>query len=134
MPLARAAMYNKGVKLYIAPTADYRDVYQCTMRHIAVEGRCFVLSCNQYFEKNMYPKDLYCYQELENQPEILSSGGSCIVDPFGNYVVEPLYNKEGMLIADLDLDLVVQGSLDLDVTGHSSRPDVFRLIVNEEKQ
>lgn len=134
MPLARAAMYNKGVKLYIAPTADPREIYQCTLRHIAVEGRCFVLSCNQYYEKSMYPKDLNGYRELENLPEVLSSGGSCIIDPFGNYAAGPLYNQEGLLIADLDLGLIVQGALDLDIAGHYSRPDIFQLTVNEEKR
>ncbi len=131
MPLARAAMYAKGVKLYIAPTADSREVYQSTLKHIALEGRCFVISCNQYVEKNMYPKDLNYYHELENQPEIMCPGGSCIVDPLGRYVVEPVYNKEEILIGELDLDLIVQSRLDFDPNGHYSRPDVFELIIHE---
>ena len=59
MPLARTAMYSEGVQIYVAPTADSREVWQCTVRHIALEGRCYVISCNQYVEKSMYPKDLY---------------------------------------------------------------------------
>ncbi|MBU5483229.1 carbon-nitrogen hydrolase family protein [Clostridium sp. MSJ-11] len=131
MPLARAAMYAKGVKIYIAPTADSREIYQNTIKHIALEGRCFVISCNQYVEKSMYPKDLNYYHELEKQPEIMCPGGSCIIDPLGRYVVEPVYNKEEILIGELDLDLIVQSRLDFDVTGHYSRPDVFELIVHE---
>ncbi len=82
MPLARAAMYQKGIKLYLAPTADQRDTFQCTLRHIAIEGRCFVICCNQYMEKSMYPTDLYGYAEIEAQPDVMCRGGSCIINPF----------------------------------------------------
>ncbi|WP_315118189.1 carbon-nitrogen hydrolase family protein [uncultured Clostridium sp.] len=131
MPLARMAMYAKGVKIYIAPTADSREEWQCTMRHIALEGRCFVIGCNQYVEKSMYPADLNYYYELESQPEIMCPGGSCIVDPFGKYVVEPVFNKEEILIADLELDQIIQSRIDFDVVGHYSRPDVFKFTVEE---
>ncbi|WP_041700806.1 carbon-nitrogen hydrolase family protein [Clostridium kluyveri] len=131
MPLARAALYAKGVTIYVAPTADSREEWQCTMRHIALEGRCFVIGCNQYVEKSMYPTDLNYYYELQSQPEIMCPGGSCIVDPFGQYVIEPVYNKEDILVADLDLDKIVQSRIDFDVFGHYSRPDVFELIVHE---
>lgn len=131
MPLARMALYSKGVTIYIAPTADSREEWQCTMRHIALEGRCFVIGCNQYVEKNMYPTDLNYYHELESQPEVMCPGGSCIVNPFGKYVVEPVYNREEILIADLELDEVVQSRIDFDVVGHYSRPDVFELIIHE---
>lgn len=125
MPLARTAIYSKGVRIYVAPTADSREVWQCTVRHIALEGRCYVISCNQYVEKSMYPKDLNGYGELQDQPEIMCSGGSCIIDPLGRYAVEPVYNREEILIADLDLDLITQSRLDFDVMGHYARPDVF---------
>lgn len=131
MPLARAAMYAKGVTIYIAPTADSREQWQCTMRHIALEGRCFVIGCNQYVEKRMYPSDINYYHELESEPDVMCSGGSCIVDPFGNYVKGPVYNKEEILIADLELEQVIQSRLDFDVVGHYSRPDVFKLTVQE---
>ncbi|MGJ7920901.1 carbon-nitrogen hydrolase family protein [Neobacillus sp. LXY-4] len=134
MPLARAAMYAKGIQLYIAPTADARESWQSTIRHIAMEGRCFVLSCNQYVTKNMYPVDLACYDELESSPDIMSSGGSAIVGPLGEYVVEPIYGKEDILIADLDLRDIAYSQLDFDPVGHYSRPDVFTLIVDEEKK
>ena len=131
MPLARMAMYGKGVTIYLAPTADSRDSWQSTLRHIACEGRCFVLGCNQYFTKSMYPKDLALYDELADLPDEICRGGSVIIDPFGDYVCQPLYGKEGVLIADLDLNKIHQGHLDFDVVGHYHRPDVFKFTVNE---
>jgi nitrilase len=133
MPLARAAMYAKGVQIYIAPTADSRELWQSTIRHIAAEGRCFVLSCNQYVTKEMYPIDLACYEELASSPEEMCSGGSAIVGPLGEYVAEPVYGREDTLIVDLDLQEIGLSQFDFDVMGHYSRPDVFQLTVNEEK-
>lgn len=134
MPLARTAMYAKGVQIYIAPTADARDVWQSTIRHIAVEGRCFVLSCNQYVTKDMYPNDLACYDELASSSHEMSSGGSAVVGPLGDYIVEPVFGCEDMLIADLDMRDIAYSQLDFDVVGHYARPDVFQLLVNEEKK
>jgi nitrilase len=131
MPLARMAMYGKGVELYVAPTADSRDSWQATVRHIACEGRCFVLSCCQYVTKDMYPADLEVAGELADAPEVLSRGGSAIIAPLGDYVAGPLFDQEGIMIADLDLARVVESRFDFDVTGHYARPDVFRLLVNE---
>lgn len=134
MPLARAAMYAKGVDLYVAPTADARDVWQSTIRHIALEGRCFVLSCNQFVTKQMYPKDLSCQSELETAPEVMCNGGSAIVGPLGEYVAEPVYGREDMLIADLDMDMIPASRFDFDSTNSYARPDIFQLVVNERKQ
>ncbi|MBM3470773.1 MAG: carbon-nitrogen hydrolase family protein [Armatimonadetes bacterium] len=131
MPLARMSMYAKGVELYLAPTADSRDAWQATIRHIACEGRCFVLSCCQFVTRGMYPADLEVSDELVELPEVLSRGGSAIVGPLGEYLAGPLFGKEGILTADLDMGQVVQGKFDFDVTGHYARPDVFRLMVNE---
>jgi nitrilase len=132
MPLARMAMYGKGVELYLAPTADQRDSWQATLRHIACEGRCFVLGCNQYVTKQMYPQDLEGIEDLATQPEILSRGGSAIISPLGDILAGPLYDQEGILYADLDLADVARGKLDFNVVGHYARPDVFQLIVNEK--
>ncbi|MBL7524749.1 carbon-nitrogen hydrolase family protein, partial [Frankia sp. CNm7] len=122
MPLARTAMYAKGVQIYIAPTADARDVWQSTIRHIAVEGRCFVLSCNQYVTKEMYPTDLACYDELSSSPEEMSNGGSAIVGPLGEYIAEPVYGREEIILADLDLRHIAYSRFDFDVVGHYARP------------
>ena len=132
MPLARMAMYSKGVDIYLAPTADARDTWQATLRHVACEGRCFVLGCNQFFTKDMYPDDLATGAELANQPEIMCRGGSAIISPLGEVLAGPLYDKEGTLFADLDLGEITRARFDLDVVGHYARPDVFRLIINEQ--
>ena len=133
MPLARMAMYGKGVEIYMAPTADHRKTWQSTMQHIACEGRCFVLGCNQFVTKDMYPADLETLEELENQPDIMCRGGSVIVSPFGEVLAGPLYDQEGILYADLDFSEIAKGKLDFDVVGHYARPDVFRLSVNSER-
>ncbi|UCH24098.1 MAG: carbon-nitrogen hydrolase family protein [Deltaproteobacteria bacterium] len=132
MPMARMAMYSKGVELYLAPTADARDTWQSTMRHIACEGRCFVLGCNQFMTKNMYPADLEIVDELNDQPDVLCRGGSVIVSPFGDVLAGPLYDEEGILYAELDMAEIVKGKVDFDVVGHYARPDVFQLFVNEK--
>ncbi len=132
MPLARMAMYAKGVEIYLAPTADSRDSWQATLRHIACEGRCFVLGCNQFVTKNMYPPDLPGIEELADQPEIMCRGGSAIISPLGDVIAGPLYDEEGILFAELDMAEVARGKFDFDVVGHYARPDVFQLIINEE--
>ena len=132
MPLARMAMYDKGVELYLAPTADARDTWQATLRHIACEGRCFVLGCNQYMTKEMYPDDLKELKELDEQPEIMCRGGSAIISPLGKVLAGPLYDQEGILFADLDLGAIARSKFDFDVVGHYARPDVFQLSVNEK--
>jgi nitrilase len=132
MPLARMAMYGKGVEIYLAPTADQRDTWQATLRHIACEGRCFVLGCNQYVSKDMYPSDLAGIEELDEQPNEICRGGSVIISPLGELIAGPLYGKEGILYADLDLMEVARGKLDFDVVGHYARPDIFKLVINEK--
>lgn len=132
MPLARMAMYAKGVWIYLAPTADSRDSWQSTMRHIACEGRCFVLGCNQFVTRSMYPADLAGYGDLANLPEDLCRGGSVIVSPMGEVLAGPLYDREGILYAELDMRVVARSKLDFDVVGHYARPDVFQLTINEQ--
>ena len=132
MPLARTAMYGKGVEVYLAPTADQRDTWQATLRHIACEGRCFVLGCNQFVTKSMYPSDLPGIEDMESQPDVVCRGGSAIISPLGEYLAGPLFDEEGILIAELDLADVAQSKYDFDAVGHYARPDVFQLLVNEQ--
>ena len=134
MPLARMAMYSQGVEIYLAPTADSRDTWQSTVRHIACEGRCFVLGCNQFVTKDMYPPDLETINELAERPHVLCRGGSVIVSPMGEVLAGPLWDKEGTLHAELDLAEIAKAKLDLDVVGHYARPDVFQLHVNRQPQ
>ena len=123
MPLARMALYAQDIHFYLAPTADQRESWQSTIRHIACEGRCFVLSCNQFVRKDMYPEAFQ--DELQDQPEVLSRGGSAIISPLGEVLAGPLWDKEGMLIAALDPEEILRARLDFDAYGHYNRPDVF---------
>lgn len=125
MPLARFALYEQGVQLYLAPTADARGTWQATLRHIALEGRCFVLGCNQYVEKKDYPAEWQ--PELEGQPEVMCRGGSVVLSPLGETLAGPLYGKEDMLMAELNLMDITRGKLDFDPVGHYHRPDLFSL-------
>ncbi|TDF39841.1 carbon-nitrogen hydrolase family protein [Alteromonadaceae bacterium M269] len=134
MPMARMAMYAQGVQIYLAPTADQRPTWQSSMQHIAAEGRCFVVSCNQYVTKDMYPKHLETYEELEKQPEVMSRGGSVILSPMGEVLAGPLWDEEGILMAELDLSEIGKSKLDFDAVGHYARPDVFQLQVNASAQ
>lgn len=128
MPLLRTAMYEQGIELYCAPTADHRDTWIASMQHIALEGRCFVLSANQFARRTDYPDDYPV--SVENEPDaIVSRGGSCIVGPLGQILVGPVYDSETILLTDLDLNDIIRSKLDFDVTGHYARPDVFRLAV-----
>tara|TARA_B110000116_G_scaffold22239_1_gene17230 strand:+ start:12605 stop:13558 length:954 start_codon:yes stop_codon:yes gene_type:complete len=131
MPMARMTMYGKGVDIYLAPTADARDRWQATLQHIALEGRCFVLGCNQYVTKEMYPSDMEIQRDLESWPETLCRGGSAIYDPAGECLEGPLYDRAGILTVELEMDAVSRGKFDFDVVGHYARPDVFKLEVDQ---
>jgi len=131
MPLYRTALYAKGVQLYLAPTADSRDGWLASMRHIALEGRCFVLSCNQFARRSDYPPDYPA--DFPGGPDtIVTRGGSCIVNPLGEVIAGPVYDEEAILTAEIDLGDTIRGKFDLDVVGHYARPDVFQLRVNEK--
>jgi nitrilase len=130
MPLLRTAMYAKGVQLWCAPTADGRESWLPTMRHIAREGGCFVLSCNQFTRLRDDPEGFA--NELASEPDDpVSLGGSCIVSPLGEVLAGPVWDGEDILFADIDLDEIPRAKFDLDVVGHYARPDVFRLSVDE---
>ncbi|RZU01481.1 putative amidohydrolase [Kribbella rubisoli] len=116
MPLFRQSMYAKGVQIWCAPTVDDRDQWQATMRHIALEGRCFVVSANQY---------------LTDGDTVLINGGSTIISPLGEILAGPLRAEEGVLLAELDLAELDRGYFDFDSVGHYARPDIFTLTVDE---
>ncbi len=123
MPLARMAMYQQGVEIYLAPTADFRDSWNVTLQHIATEGRCFVLGCNQLITQDAYPEDVL--EQVLDPSTIACSGGSVIIAPGGKTLSGPVFNEEKILYAELDLDEVIKGKYELDVAGHYNRPDVF---------
>jgi nitrilase len=129
MPMLRMAMYDQGITLYCAPTADDRATWPATMQHIALEGRCFVLSACQHITRGDYPDDFDC--ALGNDPAtVLMRGGSMIVDPLGMVLAGPDYTGETILYATIDPAAVIRGKYDFDVVGHYARPDVFSLAVN----
>ena len=129
MPMLRMAMYDQGISIYCAPTADDRDGWAATMKHIALEGRCFVLSACQHITRGAYPEDYDCV--LGDDPDkVLMRGGSMIVAPLGEVLAGPDYSGETILYADIDPAEVIRGKFDFDVAGHYARPDIFKLSVN----
>lgn len=129
MPLLRMAMYGKGIALYCAPTADDRETWTASMRHIALEGRCFVLSACQYLTRECFPSAMK--NRISDEPgHVLMSGGSVIVSPMGKILAGPDRSGETILTAELDLNDIARGKFDFDVVGHYARPDLFRLTVN----
>lgn len=133
MPLARTALYQKGISLYLAPNTNDNSEWQDTIKHIAIEGHCYVFNVDQYFTRSMYPKTLQEQEEISRLKEEMCTGGSCIIDPYGHYVMEPVWNKEVILYADLDMDKVPMSRMEFDATGHYSRPDILELYVYDEK-
>lgn len=130
MPSLRQALYAKGVNVWCAPTVDERDIWQASMRHIAYEGRTFVLSACQYLTRADAPEDYACVQGDDPATELIK-GGSVIIGPLGDILAGPVYGREAILTADIDLLDAVRGKYDLDVVGHYARPDVFHLSVDE---
>jgi nitrilase len=130
MPLLRAAMYAKGVQVWCAPTADDRETWLPTLRHIALEGRCFVLSACQFLTRADCPAD-YAVPGAAEPGAVLMRGGSSIVSPLGTVLAGPCFDREVTLTTELDLAEIVRGKYDFDATGHYARPDVFQLAVNE---
>ena len=130
MPMLRMHMFSQGISIYCAPTADDRDTWLPSMQHIALEGRCFVLTACQHIRRGAYPVDYDC--ALGDDPEtVLMRGGSAIINPLGKVLVGPDFVGETILYADIDLDEVTRGKFDFDATGHYARPDIFQLIVDD---
>ncbi|MFT9073249.1 carbon-nitrogen hydrolase family protein [Gluconobacter potus] len=133
MPDLRQSMYARGINLWCAPTVDERDIWQASMRHIAYEGRTFVLSACQFMTRADAPENYACHQG--NNPEtVLIRGGSIIVSPLGEIIAGPVYDREAILTADIDLEDIIRAKYDLDVAGHYARPDIFSLRVNDVPQ
>ncbi|MFY1931440.1 carbon-nitrogen hydrolase family protein [Achromobacter xylosoxidans] len=128
MPLLRTAMYAKGVQIWCAPTVDERDIWQCSMRHIAHEGRCFVISACQVQPS---PAELGLDVPGWDPQRPLINGGSLIVGPLGDVLAGPLHGQTGLLTATIDIEDLVRARYDFDVVGHYARPDVFALDVDE---
>lgn len=131
MPLARFTMYAAGVEVYLAPTWDRGEPWVSTLRHIAKEGRCYVIGCCSAVRRADID-DRYAFKRLLPESEWVNPGGSAVVDPDGKFVIEPLREREEVLYAELSPALIRGPRWQLDVAGHYARPDVFELTVNRE--
>ena len=129
MPLARFSLYESGVEIYIASTADDGDAWQATLRHIALESRAFVIAPCHFQRAASYPDDFPLSALLEGR-DLLGRGGSAILAPDGSYLAGPLYGEEAILYAELDPDVLLQARQRFDPAGHYHRPDVLRLSVS----
>jgi nitrilase len=133
MPLARAAMYEQGIDVYLAPTWDNSDVWVASMRHIAKEGRMYVVGVNSCIRGSDVPGDIPGRDDLYGgDDDWASRGNTVIVDPYGEILAGPITEHEGILYADVDTETVRQSRRQFDVTGHYARPDVFRLDVRRD--
>ena len=128
MPLYRATMYAKGINVYCAPTVDDREIWKSLMRTIGTEGRLFVISAVQFLPT---PEECGLYLPEWEKGKNCINGGSVIVNPYGDIIAGPLTGEEGLLTAEIDLDMIVEARYDLDVTGHYARNDIFKLTVDE---
>ncbi len=128
MPLARFSLYESGIEIYVASTADDGDSWQSTLVHIALESRAFVIAPCHFQRAGSYPED-FPLGHLLAERDVLGRGGSAILAPDGSYLAGPLYGEEGILYADLDPEVLRQARQRFDAAGHYGRPDVLKLIV-----
>jgi nitrilase len=125
MPLARFSLYESGVEIYIASTADDGDLWQATLVHIARESRAFVVAPSHFQRAGSYPDD-FPLRELLGGDDLLGRGGSAILGPDGGYLAGPLYGEEGVLYADLEADRLYEERQRFDPVGHYNRPELLR--------
>ena len=128
MPLARAALFESGVEIYVASTADDSDRWQSTLVHIALESRSYVVSACHFQRAGGYPEDFPLRDELAGL-DLIGRGGSAILAPDGAYLAGPLFDEPGILYAELDPVKLLEERQRFDPVGHYSRPDVLHLSV-----
>ncbi len=132
MPLARTALYQKGVTLYISPNTNDNSEWQHTIRHIAIEGRCYFINADLYFTRAMYPATHGAEAEIAALPETVCRGGSCVISPYGHAVSDTVWDEEAIIFAVLDMTQVSASRMEFDPCGHYSRNDVLDLHVHEK--
>ena len=132
MPLARVALYQKGISLYISPNTNDNPEWQNTIRHIAIEGHCYFVNADLIFRRSDYPATASGQAEIAALPDIACRGGSCVIDPFGHDASDTVWDEEAVIYADLDMQKVPASRMELDCVGHYARPDVLELHVNEK--
>ena len=131
MPLARAALYEKGITIYISPNTNDNPEWQHTIRHIAIEGHCYFVNADLVFRKSDYPQTKSGADEISRLPDIACRGGSCVIDPFGHDASETVWDTEAIIYAGLDMQKVPASRMEFDSCGHYARPDVLKLSVRE---
>ncbi|MCR5138449.1 MAG: carbon-nitrogen hydrolase family protein [Oscillospiraceae bacterium] len=131
MPLARVALYQKGITIYLSPNTNDNPEWQATIQHIAIEGKCYFINADMIVRRSSYPEWLSEREAVARQPETVCRGGSCIIDPYGHYVTEPVWDEETVIYADLDMSLPAACKMEHDAVGHYARPDVLELTVRE---
>lgn len=131
MPLARQALHESGEDIHVAVWPTAHEMHQVASRHYAFEGRCYVLAAGALMRASALPPELAPHPERITGPDQwVLRGGSAIVGPDGRYVVEPVYEEERIVLAELDLGRVRQESMTLDVGGHYHRPELFEFRVH----
>ena len=134
MPLARQALHDSGEQIHVALWPTVKEMHQVASRQYAFEGRCYVLAAGSILRASDTPPELTLPAELADAPETLvMNGGSAIIAPDGRYLAGPLWDEEGILAAELDLRAITREQMTLDVSGHYSRPDVFRFRVRRKR-
>ena len=132
MPLARVALYQKGITIYISPNTNDNPEWQATIQHIAIEGKCYFINADMIVRRNSYPQDLHEKSAIDRLPDIVCRGGSCVIDPFGHYLTKPVWDEETIIYTDLDMNLPTSCKMEHYAIGHYSRPDMLELIVQEK--
>jgi len=133
MPLARQVLHAAGEQIHVAAWPHGKEPHQLASRHYAFEGRAFVLASAQFLRKADLPQDFELAEDFRSAPDELLRGGSAIVAPDGSYVVEPVFGREELLVADVELERASEEKLALDVAGHYARPDLFELRVRRDR-
>ncbi len=134
MPLTRQALHNSNEEIHVAVWPKVHEMHQIASRHYAFEGRCFVLAVGQMYHSDEFPPELKKPDALRQSGEWVLNGGSCVIGPDGKYILEPFFDREEILYAQLDMDKVKEESLNLDVTGHYQRKDVFDFSFTNDRQ
>ena len=132
MPLARVALYQKGITIYISPNTNDNPEWQATIQHIAIEGKCYFINADMLVRKSSYPIDLNEQEAVNRLPDMVCRGGSCIINPYGHYLTEPVWDEETIIYADLDITLPAACKMEHDAVGHYARPDVLNLIIEDK--
>jgi nitrilase len=131
MPMARAALYAQDIDIYVAPTWDSGDTWMATMQHIAREGGCWVIGCATSLEVSDIPTDIPHYDELfPNKDEWVNPGDAVVYKPFGGVAAGPMHREKGLLVTDIDVSAARASRRKFDASGHYSRSDVFKLLVD----